>query len=310
LTAKRNLVLGLDFGGTKLAAGVVDLTAKQMIDAAQTPTCSGSSAADGLVDMLDLVERLQDVDKVTGVGVSFGGHVRHNKILRSLHVRGWSDFPLLEALRDRFGDCEVRIANDANAMAMAEWKFGAGRGANSLLYLTVSTGIGGGIILDSQLVEGRSGMAGEIGHTKVVLDGPLCTCGGRGCLEALAAGPAIVRHAQALLAAQPSVASLLSDHSRLSSKIIADCANQGDELAISVLVTAGQHLGVGIANALNLLDVERVVIGGGVSRAGPVWWDSVLQTIRSNVLPWPSLVDVRRSEFGVHEGIWGAAALL
>jgi glucokinase len=310
LNARHTLVLGLDFGGTKLAAGVVDLMAPRLVDATQTPTRSVSSASDGLADMLDLVGRLQDVDKIVGVGVSFGGHVRDNQVLRSLHVGGWTDFPLLEVLRDRFGDREVRIANDANAMAMGEWKFGAGRGANSLLYLTVSTGIGGGIILDGQLVEGHSGMAGEIGHTKVLPDGPLCTCGGHGCLEALAAGPAVVRHAQALLADQPGVASLLRDNSHLSSKIIADCANQGDELAVSVLVTAGQYLGFGIANALNLLDVERVVIGGGVSRAGPVWWDTVLQTIYSNVLPWLGPVDVRRSEFGGHEGIWGAAALL
>jgi glucokinase len=256
------------------------------------------------------VEGLKDADQITGIGVSFGGHVRHNKILRSLHVRGWSDFPLLEALRARFGDREVRIANDANAMAMGEWKFGAGRGANSLLYLTVSTGIGGGIILDGELVEGRSGLAGEIGHTKIVPDGPLCTCGGHGCLEAVAAGPAIVRHARALLAAQPTVSSLLRDHALLTAKTIADRAHQGDELATSILITAGQYLGSGIANALNLLDVERVVIGGGVSRSGPVWWDAVLQTIHANVLPWQEVADVRRSEFGVHEGIWGAAALL
>ena len=251
MSAKRRLVLGLDLGGTKLAAGLVDLAATRLIDAAQTPTRRASGAAVTLVDMLDLVERLQAVDQITGVGVSFGGHVRDNQILRSLHVRGWSDFPLLEELRSRFAGCDVNIANDANAMAMGEWKFGAGRGASSLLYLTVSTGIGGGIILDGQLVEGHSGMAGEIGHTKVVPDGPLCTCGGHGCLEALAAGPAVVRHAQTLL--------------RRSTR-------RGKSTARSQAACPQRS-----------------------SRTAP-----------TRAMNWRH----RRSELGVHEGIWGAVALL
>ncbi len=310
MVAQRRLALGLDFGGTKLAAGVVDLAARRMVEAVQVPTRHASSAAEGLADMLALVDRLRHLDGVTGVGVSFGGHVRGNRVLRSLHVPGWADYPLLEALQARFPACEVRIANDANTMAMGEWKFGAGQGASSLLYLTVSTGIGGGVILDGGLVEGHSGMAGEIGHTKVVPDGPLCPCGGHGCLEAVAAGPAIVRRAEALLAAQPGPASLLRAHGPLTSKIVADCAAQGDDVATAVLVEAGSYLGIGIANALTLLDVERVVIGGGVSRAGPLWWDAVLHAVQANLLPWSSPMDIRRSELGASEGIWGAAALV
>jgi glucokinase len=304
-----NYVLGLDFGGTKLAAGIVDLESNRLIAEARgaTPQHEGASAA--FEKMLQLSEQLEQIENIKAIGVCFGGFVRHGEIVRSLHVEGYAEFPLRKRLHERFGDCEIRIANDANAVALGEWKFGAGQGVNSMLFLTVSTGIGGGIILDGRLIEGPKGLAGEIGHVIVVPNGRQCPCGRRGCLETVAAGPSMVRTALELMQ-QSDKPSLMRDQKALTAIDIDKFANQGDELASQVVYEAARHLGTVIGNTVNLLDVERVVIGGGVSRSGSLWWNSLKETVRSIILPWHDNVEIRHSALGKNEGIWGAVALL
>jgi glucokinase len=298
MVAQQNLILGLDFGGTKLAAGVFEPHSGRLLQAAQVETRAALGAAAAVADMLALVRTLRYDGKVTQVGVSFGGHVRDSQIIRSLHVAGWEDYPLAQALRQHFGVAAVRIANDANATALGEWKFGAGRGAASMLFVTVSTGIGGAVIVGGKLWEGAAGMAGEIGHMQLATDGPLCTCGRRGCLEALAAGPAIARRAAAL--GLPG----------LTAREVACRANDGDRLAQQALVECAGYLGRGLANAINLLDVERVVIGGGVTGAGALWWDAVRVTALTGLLPRSQSVEIVRSGLGDYAGVWGAAALM
>jgi glucokinase len=305
----KRLVLGLDFGGTKLAAGIVDLVSARLIEAGLVGTRPKAGASGAAADMTELAKKLTDVDSIDDIGVSFGGHVRQGRILRSLHIEGWEEFRLGDHLASHFGPKEIRIANDANAVALGEWRFGAGRGANSMLYVTVSTGIGGGLILDGKLHEGAIGMAGEVGHMKVLPGGPLCTCGCYGCLEAVAAGPAIVKKALESGQTRPDIPGHLSKESDLTVKDIAGLAEQGDELAKHVLQEAGRYLGIGIANTINLLDVERVVIGGGVSRAGGVWWEAVTETARAEMMPQRTVVDIRPAELRKYGGVWGAAAL-
>jgi glucokinase len=259
--------------------------------------------------MVALAEKLNRVEIIEGIGVCFGGHVQHGVILRSLHIKGWEEFPLSDHLVLHFGQKDVRIANDANTTALAEWRYGAGRGTKSLIYITISTGIGGGVILDGELYQGATGMAGEIGHMKVMPDGPLCPCGRDGCLEAVAAGPAIVRSFMEKQRNHQQMPSNLPETGKLNVEDISRLATKGDELAQQVLSEAGHYLGIGIANLVNLLDPERVVIGGGISQAGGIWWEAVKETAQAECLTERAGIDVRVAELGQYGGVLGAAAL-
>jgi glucokinase len=303
-------VLGLDFGGTKLAAGIVDLLTGSLMVAQHVPTDPEAGAEGAFEAVLALVNAINapgGAARFDAIGISFGGHVRAGEILRSLHVPGWGDFPLRACLREHFGPLEVRIANDANAAAIGEWRFGAGRHLartgplrrrDSLLYVTVSTGIGGGLVLDGQMYEGTGGMAGEIGHTVTMPGGPECPCGRRGCLEAVASGSAIARAGREALGNPVLTA---SDVNLL--------ALSGDMRAIRVMQEAGSHLGRALANAVSLFDAAVVVVGGGVSRACAPWWDAVNAAFHANVFAWNDGTELVRAALGPDVGIWGAAAL-
>lgn len=309
MNGDQRLVLGLDFGGTKLAAGVVDLASNRLIEEARTATPGKQGGQAVVADMIALAGKLKNINSIEAIGVCFGGLVRRGEIIRSLHVEGYSDFSLRNRLREHLGNYKIEIANDANAVALGEWKFGAGQGTQSMLFLTVSTGIGGGIILDGRLIEGPKGLAGEIGHVVVDPNGRPCPCGRRGCLETVAAGPSMVRTALDLMA-QTNQSTGMREKTNLTAFDIDQLANQGDELAARVVRDAAACLGTVIGNAVNLLDVERVVIGGGVSRSGTIWWDTLRETVRSIILPWHEDVELRHSALGTNEGIWGAVALL
>jgi glucokinase len=304
------LALGLDFGGTKLAAGIVDLATERLVAAGQTDTPENAGGEVACQTMIDLAMTLAGGDRIDRIGVSFGGHVRQNRILRSVQVAGWVDFPLAQRLAGHFGALPCRIANDGNAMALGEWRFGAGQGADSLLYILVGTGIGSGLVWGGQLYEGSSGLAGEFGHVVAVPDGPLCPCGKRGCLEAVAAGPAIARQAAEALAGPAAVRSALPERTPLTAKIVAELADQGDELARAILSQAARQVGLAVGNAVNLIDVERVVIGGGVSRSGELWWQALRRAAHETIIPWRDQIDIRCSELGEFEGVWAAVALV
>lgn len=303
-------VLGLDFGGTKLAAGVVDLVTMQLIDSAFRSTQPERGGAGAVADMIALARGLNSVEKIAAIGVSFGGYTLNHRILNSLHVAGWNDFPLREHLQPHFGDLPVYVANDANAVALSEYRFGAGRGSRAMLFVTVSTGVGGGVVLNGQLIEGVNGLAGEIGHFNAIPDnGPACPCGRSGCVEAIAAGPGMVKYARRLLEI-PDLDSPLRHQPNFTARDINDYAHQGDELALQVLQTGARYLGIAIGNTINLLDLDCVVIGGGVSRAGNIWWDTLRAAIKITVLPWRPEVAVKPSQLGTYEGIWGGVALI
>jgi glucokinase len=310
MPAAEKFVLCLDFGGTKLAAGVLELCSHRLLDARQIKTRAAAGAEAVYGDMIKLAESLQGVEKIEAVGVCYGGYARNNNVLLSIHTRGWHDFPLRERLSAHFGVAQVQVANDANAVALSEFRFGAGRGVHSMLFVTVSTGIGGGIIIDGRVHEGAEGISGEIGHVIVEPNGSQCSCGHRGCLEAIAAGPAIAASTRVYLESHPEIPSALRSAEAITAQTIARLAEDGDEVSVEQMRRAARYLGLAVGNAVNLLDVERVIIGGGVSRSGKVWWDEVRATVDSIVLPWHSHVDVLPSALGTHEGIWGAAALL
>lgn len=304
-------ILGLDFGGTKLAAGLYDRSSASLLARTQcpTPVAGGSNAS--YAAMLNMGRGLlsDHPGTLSGVGVSFGGPVAPDgRVIRlSMHVPGWEQAHLAEWI-ERDLAVEARIANDGDAAAMAEQRLGAGRGVATLLYVTASTGIGGGVIISGALHRGERGWAGEVGHMVLDPHGPPCPCGRNGCLEALASGLSIARDARIALAADlnPSMLRALPT-AELSARHVAEAAAQGDLLAQAIWERAMAWIGVGLGSAANLLNPGRIVVGGGLTRAGAQFFTPV-QTIAAQRAMDPELAIVP-ALLGDNVGILGGVAL-
>ncbi len=314
-----DLCLALDFGGTKLAAGIVDWRSGHVIQQARCRTGEASGAEGQIADMLELVDGLlaampQGV-RLTGAGVSFGGPVEAatGTVLQSHHVPGWDGLPLASRLSHRLG-LPVLVENDANAVALGELLYGAGRGAVDLVYMTISTGIGGGVILGGELWRGHRGLAGEVGHMVVRPDGPLCTCGNYGCLEALASGLSIARRAREALASGAGselLALAEGDPQSITAELVFRAARGGDEVAQSVIAAVATDLGLGIAMLCSILDPARVILGGGVAKAGEQLLAPVRESFRRHAFPMlVDRVEIVRAAAIDEGGLLGAAALV
>jgi len=263
-------VLGIDIGGTKTAVAVGPSDGRAPERAVRFATPPDATAA--LHRLLEEAGRLVADRPVDAVGVSFGGHVDGEHV-HSLHVPGWDDAGLVPTLRDAFG-VGVRVVNDAEAGAIAEHaaRATAGRAVRNLLYVTVSTGIGGAVVADDRLVRGAHGLAGELGHY-VMADEGRCSCGGVGHLEALASGTAIARRAARELAGTPADA-----------RAVALAAAAGDEAAARILVDAATLLGRALALAALTVDPDVVVLGGGVAQAGETYWAPLRRALSAGTL--------------------------
>lgn len=254
------MLLGIDVGGTNTSGGLASGDGT-LVTITRRRTDRAGGAAAGLKLISEVIAELKEKavrneSRVDRIGVGFGGPVNHERgvVLLSHHVTGWEGFPLRQELERRF-EIPVVVDNDANAGTLGEWNFGAGRGVNDLIYINIGTGIGGGIIAGGRLVRGEANLAGEIGHTIVRRDGPLCTCGKRGCLESCASGDAIARRGSEALG-RP-----------VSGKEVFTLAGGGDSLAQRVLRDVIEDLAHGIGAAVSLLNPAVVIIGGGVSEA-------------------------------------------
>lgn len=317
----RPLLLGLDFGGTKLAAGLVHPARGELVASARRPTEPEGGATLALATMLAMARELvaKALSEVGGVGINFGGPVdaAAGIVLHSHHVAGWDGFPLAAQVGTALG-LRAALENDANGQALAEWRFGAGRGRRSLAYLNVGTGIGGGIVLEGRLWRGAHGMAGEFGHMVIRPGGPICTCGRAGCLEALAAGPAMGRRARAALgAAPPEVRDRSAMLQRAGSlpavtgRELTGAAADGDELALAVLDAIFNDLALGIANILSNLDPDLLVLGGGAADWAPSLFARLLERVRAACLPGTEgQVALAPAALGADAGIFGGAAVL
>lgn len=307
-----NLILALDFGGTKLTAAVLPVSALRT----ESPnwqakqrvfTPSDADARYELTTMIELGRVLLGDEKPLAVGVSFGGPVNYatGTVRLSHHVPGWREFPLQERLEAAFA-APARVDNDANVAALGEWRFGAGQDVDTLFYITVSTGVGGGgLILQGRPWRGYEGMAGEIGHTVVAPDGPMCLCGKRGCVERLASGPYMAHdYRTQLLAAQgrPS-------EGAITGKSVAEAAANGEPIALGILRRGAWALGVGIGNVANLINPQRFVLGGGVTKAGVLWWDEVRRAARETAMAEVHF-DVVPARYADDAPLWGALALV
>lgn len=250
-----DVVLAVDIGGTKLAAALVDAHGRLMRTArAATPA---TTEADEVWEALTGVISRLEMDFVQAVGVGCGGPMR-DELVSPLNVPSWRDFPLADRFRSFVTGVPVVLRNDAIAMAVGEQAVGAGRGTRAFLGIVVSTGVGGGLVIDGEPMLGPTGNAGHIGHVVVDPDGPECVCGGRGCLEAIARGPAVVAWAQA----QGWTADAPDGRALVAS------ARVGDPIALAALTRAGRALGIACASTAALLDLDAIAVGGGFAAAG------------------------------------------
>lgn len=311
--------LGVDIGGTKVIAAVADARCN-LLSRVRKRTRFDSGGEVALRNVLAAAGealRRSGASNVTAIGISCGGPLdgKAGRILRTPNLTGWENLPIVSIFEGEFA-AQAFLDNDANAAALGEAARGAGRGKKSFAYFTVSTGIGGGFVTDGELVRGSTGNASEFGHQTLTADGPLCGCGNRGCLEALASGKSIARRARELIA-QGSVPgrSLLirmadGDPGKLTAKDVAAAARKGDRAASAIWDEAVRYLGIGVANVVNILNPERVVIGGGVAKAGAILFGPLRRVVAQRALPDLSKsVDIVPADLGDDSGVAGAVRL-
>jgi glucokinase len=304
-------ILAIDIGGTKMAAAVAEPDGRLVTRCQIATPDSGDAellwrALDSLLDQVLAAASVPSAG-LAGVGCGCGGPMRWpSGLVSPLNIPAWRDFPLAGRLRARFGDDgrPVRVHNDAICMAAGEHWRGAGRGYRSMLGIVVSTGVGGGLVLDGRLINGASGNAGHIGHVVVdPVNGPRCECGGRGCLEAIARGPGLAAWAQSQ--------GWRRGEQDITGKELADDAADGEPIALAALRRAGWALGVAIASATSLCDLEVVAVGGGLAQAGPLLFEPLGETLAVHArLDFTRNVRVVPAELGQDAGLVGAAALV
>lgn len=307
------VAIGVDVGGTKLAAGLVAADGSVLDRVRYDTPDTASAIVDRIVEVAaDLAQRHHLTDPAVGVGAA--GLVDTQGTVRFAPNLPWRDFALGDALRARLSG-PVSVDNDANVAAWAEYRYGAGRGAHqSLVMLTIGTGVGGGLVLEDRLVRGAGGMAGELGHIAVLEGGPQCPCGSLGCLEALASGSAIARFAQeARAGGRLPTGSLLASATgeELTGKAVTVAAHAGDADAIEILSTAGRWLGVGIASLIAAFDPEVIVLGGGAMQAGQLLLEPATAAARQRLLGrgHRKMAPIVPAMLADEAGLVGAAAL-
>jgi len=283
-----DLFVGVDLGGTNIKAGLVS-TAGEVLHRHRIPTRS-ELGPEGVVQRIAEAVRacIREAERrggaVRGVGVGSPGTIDLGSgvILFSPNMPGWRDIPLRSMAEKALG-VPCRIANDANVAALGEQWVGAGRGARSLVLLTLGTGIGGGIVTNGRIWEGATGVAGEIGHMCINPDGPACGCGSRGCLEAYASATAMVRRLREAMeqGAQSALAARAAD---LTARDIHEAALAGDAVARANVEATGRYLGVGVSNILHILNPEVVAFSGGVTAAGDMLMGPCLEEVRRRTL--------------------------
>ncbi|MFB9991135.1 ROK family protein [Deinococcus oregonensis] len=312
LEATSRHVLAIDIGGTKLAVGIVAETG-ELIDSVRTPTHAEQGPDRVLERLLDLSHSLlrRSPVPVERVGVGCGGPLdtRRGLIQNPPNLPGWIDYPLVRRLEDSLA-LPVALDNDANAAALAEFHFGAGQGTRHMVYLTISTGVGGGLILNGELYRGKRGNAGELGHIQVKYDGDPCNCGGRGCLEGYASGTNIARRARDLAVLHPESMLALTPRAEITAQTVLAALRAGDAVAWRLWNDTLDLMAAGVASIVNAFDPERVVIGGGITNFGDLLFPPLRQRVTQRTMPaLMSGVEICPAVFAENVGILGAAAV-
>lgn len=310
--------IGCDLGGTNLRAAIVDLDNGDVLHLASIPTLAREMHEAVMRRMADLVLHvLQSAglnkDDIGGIGIGVPGvlDLEKGETLFLPNLPGtWPHIPLADTIARRTG-LPTTLLNDVRAITNGEWQFGAGQGVDTLAVFAIGTGIGGGLVINGRLHLGLGGTGGELGHTMIDFNGPPCGCGNNGCLETYASGPAIAAMGmKAVAQGRTTKIAELCDHdlNRITPKLIADAAQAGDEIAIDIYEKAGFYIGIAAANVCAAIGPRRIIIGGGVARAGELLLDPIRRTVRQRVHIMPvDQVEIVPSQLGDNAGIIGVA---
>jgi glucokinase len=316
MTGSAKGVLGVDIGGTKIAVGIVDRSGK-ILAQGRTPMVANETpeaALDAVVSAIDSM--LSTSGQIEGIGICAPGPLdpKSGIVLNPPNLPCWRNFPLAEKMRAKYS-VPVKVDNDANAAALAETLWGAAQSFRYVFYATIGTGIGTGIVFDAAIYHGKTGSAGEGGHVSIDYRGPVCLCGKRGCIEILAAGPAIGARARAKVAAEPSRGKTIldlvkGDISSITSQHVGKAFESGDPLAREVLEETVHLLTIWLGNIVDLLDPDVIVVGGGVA----AMLRSFFEEIKCELPDWcvnprASEIPLLMAHYGADAGIAGGAAL-
>ncbi|MCM3703962.1 ROK family protein [Paenibacillus macerans] len=312
LHTSHQYVVGIDLGGTKIAAALFD-PAGAIISREQMETSGARTAEEVVQRMVSMIRTVSAGYPLAGVGLASPGAVdsREGIALNGTNLPEWNHVPLKKWMEKDLG-VEVKVVNDANAAAWCEYVHGAGKGAENMVYITFSTGVGAGIVLDGKLLLGSRSFAGELGHTVIDPNGAPCSCGNRGCWETFASGTAIRDYALSLMRERESLIRTLAEGQgeAVSAKHVFEAQKQGDAVAIDVIRRAVHYMGLGLANVIHTFNPDRIVIGGGVSRAGDQLFPALrAETERFVMAPYRQSYTLVPAGLNDDVGLIGAAAL-
>ena len=311
--------IGIDVGGTNVKIALVDGEGK-IIYSNSVPTYAQMGYEYTVNNIKQAIRDLMketntDAKEIEGIGFDFPGQVDYKTGVVKLapNIPGWVNVPIAQMIEEEF-NIPTRIDNDVRCAALGELKFGAGKGCENFVCITVGTGIGSGLVINGQLVRGAANAAGEIGHIKLQMNGgPICGCGDTGCLEAFASGPSIVAMAQEYLKGGKSTKfrEMAGADGEITPYIVAKAAEAGDPVAKRIFEIVGTYIGMGLVSVINLLNPEKVIIGGGVAAAGDLLLDPIRKTVKERAMVVAgNSVEIIPAQLGNSAGVIGASMLV
>lgn len=311
--------IGIDVGGTNVKIALVDGEGK-IIYSNSVPTYAQMGYEYTVNNIKQAIRDLMketntDTKEIEGIGFDFPGQVDYKTGVVKLapNIPGWVNVPIAQMIEEEF-NIPTRIDNDVRCAALGELKFGAGKGCENFVCITVGTGIGSGLVINGQLVRGAANAAGEIGHIKLQMNGgPICGCGDTGCLEAFASGPSIVAMAQEYLKGGKSTKfrEMAGADGEITPYIVAKAAEAGDPVAKRIFEIVGTYIGMGLVSVINLLNPEKVIIGGGVAAAGDLLLAPIRKTVKERAMVVAgNSVEIVPAQLGNSAGVIGASMLV
>jgi len=308
-------VLAIDLGGTKIVAAIINKG--QVIAKEYQPTLADEGVQSVIKRILSMIDHLLglrnlDSSQLDSISIAAAGAIDFEKglVTFSPHLPGWYDIPLKDMVREKYG-VNTFLINDASAAALGEHQFGAGKGVNNLVMLTVGTGIGGGIVINGKLYSGPSGSAGEIGHMTIDVNGPKCNCGNIGCLETLASGTAVAKEAIRRISQgeRSSLTEIVEGKiENITAEQVEVAARNGDSLALEVISKAATYLGIGLVNLVNIFNPEMIIIGGGLAKMEELLLEPARRIVKERAFQLSArLVRIVPAQLGDDAGVLGAA---
>jgi glucokinase len=302
------MYIAIDIGGTKMRAALYPDKGIEPLRIKRIKTIGRNKTT--LERLVTLIKQVwPERGKILALGVAVPGYLNpHTGIVYSApNIPNWKQLPLGQILHSKF-NTTIMLGNDANLAAMGEWRYGAGQGTHNLLYLTISTGIGGGVIINNNLLVGAQGLAAELGHVTILPDGPLCSCGQRGHLEALSSGNAIAKFVSDKLA--KGIRSSLKNIKHISAQDVSLAAHAGDALAQEAMDRAAGYLGMALANFVHIFNPEMIILGGGVLQSGSRFLEKTRIALERYIIAKEYLehVIITRAQLGDDSGLYGALA--